>query len=159
MQAGPPASGRLGAAAALVVLLCLGACHDGYSDDDMVDGALMSPAEHVAQLNEIGEAAARRVRQHVSLVSDCLLRFRSARESAKPASVDVPLLELDLAMSTHAGKQRITIAVPADSGGDPLSRTVFASPLWHDAVAFRSHLLQLQRQCAETQAPELLSNQ
>lgn len=119
----------------------------------MVDGALMSPAEHVAQLNEMGEEAARKVRQHISLVGDCLLRFKSARESAKPASVDVPLLELDLAMSTRDGEQRITIAVPADSGTDSLSRTVFASPLWHHAVAFRSHLLQLQRQCAETQAP------
>lgn len=138
---------------ALALLLCLGACHDGYSGDDMVDGAMLSPAEHVAQLNEMGEEAARKVRQHISLVGDCLLRFRSARESAKPASVDVPLLDLDLAMSTHDGEQRITIAVPVDSGADPLNRTVFASPLWHHAVTFRSHLFQLQRQCAEAQAP------
>jgi hypothetical protein len=153
MQARSYVNGCLRATAALALLLVLGACHDGYSGEDMVDGAMLSPAEHVAQLNEMGEEAARKVRQHISLVGDCLLRFKSARESAKPASVDVPLLGLDLAMTTHDGEQRITIAVPADSGADPLSRTVFASPLWHHAVAFRSHLFQLQRQCAETQAP------
>ena len=137
---------------ALALLLCLGACHDGYPEEDMVDGALMSPPEHVAQLNEMGEDAARKVRQHISLIGDCLLRFTAARESAKPASVDVPLLDLDLSMATQGDKQVITIEVPTDAG-EPVSRTVFASPLWHDAVAFRSHLFQLQRQCAETQAP------
>jgi hypothetical protein len=153
MRARSSVNGRLCATAALALLLVLGGCHDGYSEEDMVDGALLSPAEHVAQLNQMGEEAARRVRQHISLVGDCLLRFTSARESAKPPSVDVPLLDLDLAMSTHDGEQRITIAVPAGSGTDPLSRTVFASPLWHHAVTFRSHLFQLQRQCAETQTP------
>jgi sorbitol-specific phosphotransferase system component IIA len=137
----------------LFAVLCLGACHDGYPEEDMVDGAAMSPAEHVVQLNEMGDEAARKVRQRISLIGDCLLRFTSARENVKPPSVDVPLLALDLSMSTHAGKQLITIAVPADSGGHPLSRTVFASPLWHDAVTFRSHLFQLQRLCAEAQAP------
>jgi sorbitol-specific phosphotransferase system component IIA len=139
--------------AVLSVLLCLGACHDGYPEEDMVDGAVMSSAEHVAQLNEMGDEAARKVRQRISLIGDCLLRFTSARENVKPSSVDVPLLALDLSMSSHAGKQLVTIAVPADSRGHPLSRTVFASPLWHHAVTFRSHLFQLQRLCAEAQAP------
>ena len=133
----------------LVLVMGLWSCHDGYPTEDMVDSRVMSPAQHVAQLNEMGEEAARKVRQHISLMGACLLRFTSARENAMPASVDVPLLDLDLSMATHAGKQVIRIALPADSGGDPVSRTVYASPLWHHAVAFRSHLFQLQRLCAQ----------
>jgi len=142
----------------LVLLLGLWSCHEGYPRDDLVDTRLMSPAQHVAQLNEMGEEAARKARQHISLIGDCLLRFTSARESAKPASVDVPLLELDLSMSTHGGKQIIKIAVPADSGEDPLSRIVYASPVWHHAIAFRSHLFQLQRLCANHHRKNSLSN-
>lgn len=136
----------------LVLVFGLWSCHEGYPRDDLVDSRLMSPAQHVVQLNEMGEEAARKVRQHISLIGDCLVRFTSARENVKPPSVDVPLLELDLSMATHAGKQVISIALPADDGEDPLSRTVYASPLWHQAVAFRSHLFQLQRLCANQQA-------
>ncbi len=139
------------------MVLFLWSCHDGYPSEDGPDTRLMTPAQHVAQLNKMGSEAARKVRQHISLISGCLLRFTPVRQSAQPASVDVPLLDLELAMTTHGDRQLITIELPADDGGDAFSRTVYASPLWHHAVAFRSHLLQLQRLCARQAEPDQLS--
>ena len=137
----------------LILVLCLWGCSEGYPTEDLVDGGLLSPDEHIAQLNEMSAEVARKVRQNISLVENCLIRFTASRENVKPASVDVPLMDLDLTMSTDPVTQHIAIAVQTESAGDAGTRTVYTSSLWHHAVTFRSHLFQLQRQCAETQAP------
>jgi len=84
---------RLRRAAALALLVTLGACADGYPSEDR---SLTSPhdmdnAERLRVMNEIGHEAHRSRRWTYTLEGSCMLRVTPRRGREKAAPVDVAL--------------------------------------------------------------------
>lgn len=124
--------------AALFVSSAAG-CVDGYPTEDVMALDAMSPADHVKALNRRlaeggGEAAT------VALDADC--RLSADGTAAAPA---MPLAQMGVRFDTDADSGRYLVLVNEAPQQPP--RLVFEVKDWVAAVAFRSHLQQLQRLC------------
>lgn len=125
---------------------------EGYPTEDLVDGESMSAAEHVRALNDLGDSVPRALRHEVLRTSACNLQFTSLRRSPQEDSFDVDLLTLDAASSNDRATGLTTVAIGSPDGPDAQPREVYQTARWHEAIAYRSHLRQLVRLCAESQA-------
>lgn len=134
---------RLRALAALVPITVFCAltagCMDGYPTEDVMALDAMGPAEHVQALNRrLGEGGGAPSR--VAVGADCRLQWEGA---AQPASL--ALQQISVRFDTDPDTGRYLVLVAEQAGQPP--RTSFEVRDWVAAVAFRSHLQQLQRLC------------
>jgi hypothetical protein len=147
----PAVQGMLAALPLLTALIW--GCGQGYPTDNLVNGESMSAEEHIDRLNELGKDVARQVRHSVALAGNCLLRFTPEDSRSGSASVDMPLMTLQSSSKTDAQSRVITVAVQTRGAAGATAREVYETRLWHEAVAFQSHLTQLRGLCAESLAP------
>lgn len=119
--------------------LLMAGCMDGYPTEDVMALDAMGPAEHVQALNRrLGEVGGTSIR--VSMGADCRLQWEGA---AEPASLALPAISVRFDTDPDTGRYLVLVAEQA--GQTP--RTAFEVKDWVAAVAFRSHLQQLQHLC------------
>ncbi|MET3515289.1 hypothetical protein ABIC63_003072 [Pseudacidovorax sp. 1753] len=124
--------------AAAFCLLAAG-CMDGYPTEDVMALDAMGPAEHVQALNRrLGEGGGPPMR--VAMGADCRLQWQGASE---PASLALPAISVRFDTDPDTGRYLVLVA---EQAGQP-PRTAFEVRDWVAAVAFRSHLQQLQHLC------------
>ena len=122
----------------------------GYPGEDSIDGKSMTEPEHIARLNALGKSVAREVRHQVALKDSCTLEFTSLRRSPQGNAFDVPLLTLDTSTRTDRETGLILVELSSLDGPDAPTHAVYQTDKWYEAIAYRSHLRQLMRLCAET---------
>ena len=127
----------------LGVCLASLACTDGYPTQDAVSVGAMTPAEHVRMLNSYLGDTARGAELRIALDGPCRLAVRDAGAPRQPPRTPLPLDDLQVRFSTDPATGRYLVFVR----GDGLEGRPFEVANWVSAVAFRSHLQQLQRGC------------
>lgn len=116
----------------------------------------MTAPEHIARLNALGESVGREMRHKVALKDSCTLEFTSLRRGPQGNAFDVPLLTLDTSSRTDPETGLILVELSSLDGPGAPTHAVYQTDKWYEAIAYRSHLRQLMRLCAETrrkQAP------
>lgn len=136
----------------LGLVLLLAACADGYPADDNPRTAALSVTDHVRALNGYLGAQAGPTRADFEIVSPCVLALREtaagkAGKAARREAIDLRTLAVEVKADKAAGGYAVTLLHGAD-GGSP-GREGFRVEGWIDAVAFRSHLQQLQISCVD----------
>ncbi|HEX7865164.1 MAG TPA: hypothetical protein VF555_09440 [Variovorax sp.] len=136
-----PASARWIAAA---LAAAAGACTDGYPTKDAPAASTLSAAEHIQALNGMLRHEARSVDAKLTLATPCVLRLATTPPGGRETTASLRLETLHVAFSVDE-RYRVALAQGADLPAAPDHRFVVDG--WHDAVAFRSHLQQLQIVC------------
>ncbi|WP_418124159.1 hypothetical protein [Variovorax sp. 160MFSha2.1] len=144
MTAPQAARRRRWIAAGLAVAAAAGACTDGYPTRDAPAAGDMSAAEHVHALNDMLRHEARSVDARLTLATPCILRLATTAPGAHESTASLRLETLHIAFSVDE-RYRVNLAPAANR---PAARDHrFVVDGWQDAVAFRSHLQQLQMAC------------
>ncbi|WP_432729366.1 hypothetical protein [Variovorax sp. W6] len=139
-----PTRRRCWIAAGLAIAAATGACTDGYPSKDAPAARDMSAEEHVHALNGMLRHEARSVDARLTLATPCILRLATAAPGEREATASLRLETLHVAFSVDE-RYRVSVAPAANV---PAARDHrFVVDGWHDAVAFRSHLQQLQMAC------------
>lgn len=121
------------------------ACTDGYPTKAAPAANTLSPAEHIHALNDMLLHEARGVDAKLTLATPCVLRLATTPPGGRETIASVRLETLHIAFSVDE-RYWVTVARGADI---PAARDHrFVVDDWHDAVAFRSRLQQLQMACA-----------
>jgi len=131
-------------AAGLAIAAMAGACTDGYPTRDAPAASDMSAAEHVQALNGMLRHEARSVDARMTLATPCILRLATTAQGRRESTASLRLDTLHVAFSAEE-RYRVSVAPAADMPAAPEHRFVMDG--WQDAVAFRSHLQQLQMAC------------
>ncbi|WP_295989046.1 hypothetical protein [uncultured Variovorax sp.] len=131
-------------AAGLAIAAMAGACTDGYPTKDAPAAGDMSAAEHVHALNAMLQHEARTLDARMALATPCILRLATAAQGARESTASLRLDTLHVAFSAEE-RYRVSVAPAAGVPAAPHHRFVVDG--WQDAVAFRSHLQQLQMAC------------
>jgi len=148
-----PCTTRSTPAALLLSTILIWGCSEGYPTDDLVDAQSMTGEAHVMRLNELGRDVAKQMRHQVALAGDCLLRLTSKADSESATPLEIPLIALRVSSKSDAQNQTTTVTVHDLNDQAAVPRAVYESSLWHEAVAFQSHLSQLRSLCVESQIP------
>lgn len=136
----------------LGLVLLLAACADGYPAADNPRTAALSVKDHVRALNGYLGAQAGGARAAFELTSPCVLGLsrasagKSAR-SARREAIDLRTLVVEVKADKTVGGYAVTLLHGADATAR--EREGFQVEGWIDAVAFRSHLQQLQISCVD----------
>lgn len=132
--------------------LLLAACADGYPAADNPRTAALAVQDHVRALNGYLGAQPGAARAVVELASSCVLALSRAStgKSARPArseAIDLRTMAVEVKADKAAGGYAVTLLHGADAA--VREREGFQVEGWIDAVAFRSHLQQLQISCVD----------
>lgn len=134
---------------AFAVVLLLAACADGYPAEDHPRTAAMSVNDHMRALNRHLDAQVGNARDAFELASPCMLVLHDA-SPGKPTRrqpIDLRTLAVELRADKEAGRYAVALLHGAEA--PPRAREGFDVEGWVDAVAFRSHLQQLQISCID----------
>jgi hypothetical protein len=136
---------RAGLAATAWVLL--GACADGYPDEDVppLQPALMARPELLQAMNRLGSGKHLQARWRYALDENCVLE-RRVRNGAEERQA-VPLQGAAVAMDAEDGDFQVIVR-PRD-GADSEATLALASREWTDAVVMQSLLTHLKQRCSE----------
>jgi hypothetical protein len=119
------------------------ACTDGYPTQDATSVGAMTPAEHVRMLNSYLDDTARGADLHLALDGPCALTVRDAGGARSATRSRMGLDDMQVRFDTEPVSGRYLVRVR----GDATEARTFEVANWVSAVAFRSHLQQLQRGC------------
>lgn len=133
----------------LGLVLLLAACADGYPAEDNPRTAALTVKDHVRALNSYLGAQGGGTRAAFELASPCVLALRES-VSGRPArheAIDLRTMAVELKADKTVRGYAVTLRHGADAAS-PV-REGFQVEGWIDAVAFRSHLQQLQISCVD----------
>ena len=131
-------------AAGLAIAATAGACTDGYPTKDAPAARDMSAAEHIHALNGMLGHETHSVDARLTLATPCILRLATTAPGEREVTASLRLETVHIAFSVDE-RYRVSLA-PASNL--PTARDHrFVVDGWQDAVAFRSHLQQLQMAC------------
>ena len=138
--------------AGLGLVLLVAACADGYPAADNPRTAALSVKDHVRALNGYLGAQAGATRTAFELTSPCVLGLRKASaakaaRSARREAIDLRTMVVEVKADKALGGYAVTLLHGADAAAR--EREGFRVEGWIDAVAFRSHLQQLQISCVD----------
>lgn len=131
--------------APVALALAASACTDGYPSKDAPAAHTLSAAEHIHALNDMLRHDARSVDAKLTLATPCVLRLATTAPGEREQTASLRLETLRIAFSVD---ERYRVSLARDAGAPVASDHRFVVDDWHDAVAFRSHLQQLQMACA-----------
>ena len=121
----------------------LGACVDGYPAEDNPRTAALTVKDHVRALNGQLRAQVGAPPASFELASPCVLVLH---QGARREAIGLRAIEVDLRADKATGRYAVTLAVGAAPASPVESFDVEG---WIEAVAFRSHLRQLQISCID----------
>ncbi|WP_019655719.1 hypothetical protein [Variovorax atrisoli] len=136
-------------AAVLAIAAMAGACTDGYPTKDAPAASDMSAAEHIHALNGMLRHEARTLDARMTLATPCILRLATTAHGGRESIASLRLDTLQVAFSAEE-RYRVSVAPAAGMPAAPDHRFVVDG--WQDAVAFRSHLQQLQMACVASKS-------
>lgn len=142
----------------LGLVLLLAACADGYPAGDNPRTAALSVTDHVRALNGYLGAQAGAPRAGFELSSPCVLALKETgsgkvgklSKSGQPPrreAIDLRTLAVEVKADKAVGGYAVTLLHGAEHS--LRAREGFQVEGWIDAVAFRSHLQQLQISCVD----------
>jgi hypothetical protein len=141
----------LRAAVAALGVLCLAACTDGYSTEDVaqVDPARMTHTQLLAALNALGKEPHLGKRWRYALHANCELEV-----SVRNGDTDRRRVVLEGAVVSTRSVDGVTeILLLPELGDDTQAVTVLATRKWTDTVQVKSLLTHLEVRCASPAAP------
>lgn len=130
------------------VALFAAGCVDGYPSDDVPRTTAMSEREHLRALNRFLEDPKGGQRLWFEMAGPCELTLRSKPPLAAGAeAIALRGIEADLRMDKASERYVVELV----HGPNPAARRMHAFEVdgWFDAVAFRSHVRQLQVRCLD----------
>lgn len=121
------------------------ACADGYPSQDAVSVGAMTPAEHVRMLDTYLDDTGGGADVRLTLDDPCHLAIHDTTARGMKSAERFGLAGLEVQLATDAANGRYFVI----AGNSQLAQRGFEVANWVHAVAFRSHLQQLERRCAE----------
>lgn len=144
-------SQALRAATAVLYVLSLAACSDGYPTEDVLqlDPARMTQAQLLAALNALGKDPHLGKRWGYALHANCELEV-----SVRNGDTERRRVVLEGAVVDARSVDGLTeILLVPEVGGDKQAVTVLATRRWTDTVQARSLLARLEARCGSPAVP------